>query len=333
MTRTLAIPLLCALGILGAVRNADAQPGAESAAGPTASPSEREGEESEGVSAEPSETAYRETVLQAIDEYERALYAEALASFTRAYQLRPSARVLRGMGKSLFELRRYADAARRLREALQSTVDPLSAPLRAEVQDLIQRATRYLGQLRVIVEPPEAELRIDGRVSESGATLSLDTGEHTVVASAAGFDSESRQVSIEPTETVDLEIRLNPIGTGPSVVVAPSDPTPLLVVGLALSIAGGAGIIASSAWFANRDDAVATCNAAAARGARCENGSSIATGRDLSLWMIGLSATTALAGGAFLVAYVLSGADEADGRHDALTCVPTLEGVQCRATW
>jgi tetratricopeptide (TPR) repeat protein len=83
---------------------------------------------------------YQRLVGQALAEYEALHYAEALELFQDAYERRPTARVLRGIGKSLFGLERYVECVDVLRRALASDVEPLTPALRDDVEQLLFRA-------------------------------------------------------------------------------------------------------------------------------------------------------------------------------------------------
>jgi hypothetical protein len=53
--------------------------------------------------------AYRETIAEALEEYQAQNYLEAYALFARAHALWPSARTFRGLGVVSFELHRYSE--------------------------------------------------------------------------------------------------------------------------------------------------------------------------------------------------------------------------------
>src|SRR5262245_21535053 len=66
---------------------------------------------------EPDE--YREAIEAAVEELNAGLYEEALAQFSRAHELQPSARTLRGIGLAAYELRDYVRAVEALEASLE----------------------------------------------------------------------------------------------------------------------------------------------------------------------------------------------------------------------
>lgn len=153
---------------------------------------------------------YREAIAAAIQEYEAASYAEAREQFRRAHQLAPSARTLRGLGMTEYELHNYPPAVRYLEQALASDAKPLDEEMRRNTQDVLQRARGYVGTVELDVEPPSAEVLVDNHVvkREPGQPLLLSIGDHVFDVRAPGRLSERRAITVQGRERHTLRVVL-----------------------------------------------------------------------------------------------------------------------------
>src|SRR5687767_9353340 len=104
---------------------------------------------------------YAQEVARGLSEFEDKNFPEARAHFARAHALSPSARTLRALGMVEFELKRYAESARLLSDALAATDKPLDAEKRTQAADLLERANGYLGKLTLDIEA-ETTVTVDG---------------------------------------------------------------------------------------------------------------------------------------------------------------------------
>jgi hypothetical protein len=281
----------------------------------------------------PDEERVRALIIEAVADYDAHDYDEALATFETALVIRPSARVHRGIGMCLFEQRRYAEAIAALDRALGGAVDPLDTELREQVSALRERASRYVGRLSVGVTPDGAELLVDGRAVEIGRELTLDAGEHTVVASAPGHHTELREVRIDAGRGTVLSLSL--AVEVPVIVDVPGASggdrgIAWTVAGIATGIVGLGGVIGGAAWLSNREAAVGICAAAVAAGTECQNASTIVFQRDLAGATLGISAALLAAGATLLVVGAMEGA-----APPAVACAGSVEGMGCswRGTW
>ena len=112
-------------------------------------------------------------------------WAEARALFLKVHALSPSARSLRGLGITSFELRHYVQAIREFQEALADKRSPLTEVQRKEAQDIIARAQGFVGTVEVVLEPRGATLLVD--MEETAAReLLLDLGDYELRARAPG---------------------------------------------------------------------------------------------------------------------------------------------------
>ena len=152
--------------------------------------------------------AYRELVEQALQEYARQNFEEASSLFTRAHQLYPNARTLRGLGMTAFELRRYPESIAQLEQALGSQIKPLDAQLRADTEALLRRARGFVATVTVDVQPRGAELRLDGEPVLPFTPLQVALGEHVLELQQPGYVSERRVVRLHGGERLEPRLTL-----------------------------------------------------------------------------------------------------------------------------
>lgn len=174
--------------------------------------------------------AYRQTIDDAVHEFADGHWEEARALFKRAHELQPNARTQRGMGMADFELRMYVQAIGELNAALADTRKPLDDAMRASVQALIDKASKFVGRLRLQLEPTDAKLRVDGKElkADSDGSFLLDVGPHTVGASAINFKPSNLRVNIEGDTEQSVRLQLEPLIARATGVPAidPNNPTP-----------------------------------------------------------------------------------------------------------
>ena len=159
-------------------------------------------------------TGYRELISEALTEYEARHFEEARALFQRAHALFPNARTMRGQGMAEFELRNYGNAVQCFESALASTQRPLDGALRAETEQLLERAKRFVARVRLDLRPGSATVIVDGTLLrvESGSVLLLSVGNHTFDVQADAHQPAQRVVNVQGGEEQVLEIVLLPQG-------------------------------------------------------------------------------------------------------------------------
>jgi len=157
-----------------------------------------------------ADAGYRRIVADAVAEYERGNWAEARALFLQAHALQPSARTLRTLGMTAFELRDYASAARELQAALEHPQRPLEARLRAEVEALLERTLAFVGRFVVRLDPRTATLYVDDQPVQLPAdgSLVLGLGKHTLRATADAYVPTLRTLHVEGHERRLVELSL-----------------------------------------------------------------------------------------------------------------------------
>lgn len=175
---------------------------------------------------------YLQVIRNAVVEFDSGNWAEARVLFEQAHTLRPSARTLRGMGMTSFEMKEYVRAERELNASLVDLRSPLAEAQRHEVLALLLRLERYIGKLIVRTQPADANptITLDGGRVESETKLNL--GRHELSVQAPGYRPVNRTVSVEGGKTQTLELTLTPLdmgalspGYGP-----PGDPVPAMPI-------------------------------------------------------------------------------------------------------
>jgi len=168
---------------------------------------------------------YREAIDEAVAEYAAAHYPEARALFARAHQLQPSARTLRGLGMTEFELRNYVEATRMLQDALASTARPLDGELRKATEALLARARGFVGRYALALTPPTTQLSVDGSPArlETDRSLSLSVGDHALHAQAEGYVAIDHTLRVNGGENTALNITLQKVAE-PLAAVTPVTP-------------------------------------------------------------------------------------------------------------
>ena len=166
----------------------------------------------EGQSAADAEARYQNSVRQALQEYGLGHWNEAKAFFQQAHALQPSARTLRGLALTDYELREYVGALGYAEQALTNGVRPLTEEMRREIEALRDKARHFVARAHVRLEPASAQLHVDGRpaVLDADSNLLLNPGAHELAAEAKGFAPEARKVEAQSGDQLEIELALHP---------------------------------------------------------------------------------------------------------------------------
>lgn len=167
-----------------------------------------------GAQAKPKgKDGYTQVIKEALQEFDSGSYGEARVLFEQAHTMRPSARTLRGMGMTSFELKEYVRSEKELNASLVDLRQPLSEAQRHEVLALLLRLERYIGKLVVRTNPTTATITLDG--SAVGVESRLDLGRHELSVQADGYRPLNRTLTIEGGKTQTLELKLTPLDLDP----------------------------------------------------------------------------------------------------------------------
>jgi hypothetical protein len=305
------------------------------------------------------EAEYQELINYALEEYDRGSWEESAALFHRAHELAPSARTLRGLGLATYEARRYAESVRHLRAALADKRRPLTDKQREEVEHTLERAKLFVGHLLIELSPRDAQLSINGRVTEPEpeGTYMVDSGFVDMEASATGYVSASKRMRIAGGEQQRVSLRLASVNPPPEPLaerqspVAPTASGPVLSSGSARSESSGGSGLTPWKWVAGAGAVVALgtggtllamqkieapayerdCNDAAMAAADCDERHNRLRG---TLWygsLIGLGVGGALTALSVTLFVLDANAHDKDGSQGvSMLCGGGPFGVACR---
>ena len=136
-------------------------------------------------------------------------WGEARIWFRRAHELSPTARTFRSLGLCDFELRHYVEAIEEFEASLKDERRPLTAELRQQVEQTLERSRQYVARYTLHVPGPVQELEVDGksRPLPPQGELLLNPGAHSITVRLAAapaitaYRGTSRFASVEPTCT------------------------------------------------------------------------------------------------------------------------------------
>ena len=176
-----------------------------------------------------SQSSYERAIDEGISEFDLGNFQEAREQFRLAHETMPNARTLRALGMVEFELRNYGASAEYLKQSLASVVKPLGARLRAEVEQLLNRARGYLGDVHIAMNPAAARVLVDGAEVElgPGEILTLQVGDHVLEFRAQGHLPARRTVQIKGGQKETVRVTLTPALSATSSYAAERDDRPL----------------------------------------------------------------------------------------------------------
>jgi len=141
-------------------------------------------------------------------------FEAAAAQFERAYRVSPNYAVLYNLGQAYVALGKPVEAVQALEKFLEVGGAAIDPTRRSEVQDLISFNEKRIGFASLIVEPPNAEISIDGRPAAKGAArehVALSTGTHSVTATADGYTPFIGTLEITREKTTTLTVALRAV--------------------------------------------------------------------------------------------------------------------------
>jgi hypothetical protein len=154
---------------------------------------------------------YDQLIDKGLREYDEYQFEEARNSFREAHGLFPNARTFRVLGMVEFELEHYPESLEYSTSALNSMVRPLDDKLRKKVEDLVRRARQYVALIHLELQPPSAQVLVDGVLTQVGAgrTLVLRAGTHELVLLAESYRSVERKLVVVGGEEQTLRETLS----------------------------------------------------------------------------------------------------------------------------
>ena len=136
------------------------------------------------------------------------------------------AEIIGEIGLAELRQKKHRDAAEHLDEALTLGGTALRPALERRFAEGQRIAEKYIGRLYLSVEPPDAEVLVDGKVipNRGGAyNLFLDPGRHGIRARLAGYDDDQANFEVAAGLSTYQEMRLRlPSSSRPAAIpVAP----------------------------------------------------------------------------------------------------------------
>lgn len=164
--------------------------------------------------AQPSDASYEALIPEALSEFNAGNYAEARALFEQAHALKPSARTMRGLAITSYELKRYVQSLRELEAALAEQRSPLTPEQSTRVRELMAKARRFVGKVRFATAPSSASVFVDERPVEGGELL-LDMGIYRVLVRAPGYRTAELKLVVNGGEDLTERVALVPLDVSP----------------------------------------------------------------------------------------------------------------------
>ena len=165
----------------------------------------------------------REAFNRGVELYEQGRYADALTQFRSAFDLRPHPSVRVNIANCLARLGQAVEGTYHFRRFLQERGDEVSPEQRAAVQREIDGMRMEVAELSVRVEPPDADVFVDGVHPDTriGASIYISPGPHRIEARLQGRQTAREEVDLAGGARRDLVLVL-PSGAD----VAPIPPPP-----------------------------------------------------------------------------------------------------------
>ena len=154
----------------------------------------------------------------------------ALDLYQVAYQRFPNPKILVNIGAVLEAMGRDVEAAQTYEKLLQDA--GASRANRAQAEQKLAAMDARLGRLRVEVDPPGAQLLLDGKsIGESGRPVAVRVkpGGHAVLAKKDGFEPSAETIDVVAGQERVVALKLQRMGASPAplgrAAVVPSAPS------------------------------------------------------------------------------------------------------------
>jgi hypothetical protein len=153
---------------------------------------------------------------QGVALYKERNYDAALAEFQGAYAISAEPIVLYNLGLTYKALFRYGEAVDTLEKYLADSAargQAVTKARRAEVEGLAAEMRSLLADVTMVVRPPDAVLRIDGRPVTMGieGIVRLSAGSHAVEATAPDHAPARRDIVVVAHTPQTVTLTLTPI--------------------------------------------------------------------------------------------------------------------------
>lgn len=161
------------------------------------------------ASAAAGEDQARAQFEQGISLYEEGKFDQAAVAFQRAYELKPSYKILYNIAQAQNQLGHYAAALQAYVSYLAEGADAVTDEREREVKAEIARLNRLVGMLVIETDVEEATIFVDGRREGSlplAGPVIVDLGEHELVAKCDGAEIHRERVTVAGGQRVVVRI-------------------------------------------------------------------------------------------------------------------------------
>jgi hypothetical protein len=178
-------------------------------------------------------------------------YAEALGKYSEAYRLDETFSIAANIGQLELLLGRPRDAAEHMAQALRLHGKEAKPEAVAALQRNFELAKQEIGALRVVVNPADADVRVDGRWygwMELSEEIFVDPGAHAIEAKQKSYRVTQQTITLGKGERQELRLRLEPVAAPPAAPALPPEvpaseagsgkSLPLLITGAGLALTG-----------------------------------------------------------------------------------------------
>ncbi len=155
--------------------------------------------------------------LRADSEMESLRYAEALADYTRAYDLSPDPVLLYNRGRVLQALERFAEALDQIERFAHEAPPELRARV-PKLQELLADLGGRVSALTIRCDVPGARVLVRDKVvatTPASGPIRLNSGPAVVEVDADGYEPFRRSVQLPGGGAVQLDATLTPKEPGP----------------------------------------------------------------------------------------------------------------------
>ncbi len=146
--------------------------------------------------------------LQLFDEGD---YTLALVEFERVYQLAPNYRALYNIALVDMQLGRYADAARTLDQYVHDGGAAIAPARLTEVKKTLDELKFRTATVEISTNTNGGEVTLDGKPldpSSMRAPMVIDAGEHTLRATAPGYQPANKTVTLAGGDRASVHLQL-----------------------------------------------------------------------------------------------------------------------------
>lgn len=170
-----------------------------------------EQEDSE-VQAESPELDAKERFARGVELYEAGDIEAAQVEFLRAYKVAPNYRLLYNIAQSAAMLRDYVTAKHSFEQYLEDGASEIPLDRREYVQKELERLDGYLAHIKVRVNVPQAEIKIDGRTpdprSQGPEGILVSSGRRTIQVMRQGFEPWETVLDVAGKDQLVLDVDL-----------------------------------------------------------------------------------------------------------------------------